>query len=595
MSETVSVPDLAWPIVLDQRGIICKIETELCEALQQSQEALIGLSIQELFPASRGDSYTLPQESDKRSSFIVRFSEGSPQDALLHITALEDGRYAAELEVPRARHLLRMHQLEARLKALYQSQSQMIVILDREHRVLDFNQQAASAASMRFGHIMEVGECFTRYVTDMDDFLESFKQALQGQNIFKERIIMAPDGKGLAYEMSYVPIYDKQGQISSVCFVGVNQDEQRQMRLKLHQEQNFIDSILDNTTALILVVDPQGRIERFNKACEALTAYSSEEVYRQVFWDVLIPADASEQVQTLFHDIFAKKVTGPVSFNLLNQQGQELTVTWSASILNSVTTDEQYLVFTGSDITPQLLAQNALKESDAMLLQAQKMEAVGHLTGGIAHDFNNVLTALVGYGQLLENSVKDNAEAQEYLDEIMQITQKAKELTGQLLTFSRKAPIDEQIFELPSTLSEMEGLLQQLLGTKITLKLDLPASLPAIRMNKSYLQQVMMNLVVNARDAIKEKGQIIISGKVIAQAKNFAHPVFGRCESGRYVQLSIQDNGMGMSEHVRSHLFDPFFTTKDSEQGTGLGMAVVYRIMEEIGGWVNIQSEPTAR
>lgn len=591
MDNTVSKPELDWPITLDNQGRICSIDSELSTLIQQAPEQLIGQSVQTLFPAIAPSSYRFPADAES-SAVEIQLLPSTPLEALMQIHSLSQGAYAAELLFPRARDIRRRHQLEARLKALYQSQSQMIVILDRLHRVLDFNQQAASAAAMRFGRTMHVGENFSQYVTDMRDFNASFQQALQGQSVFKERIIQAPDGKSLAYEMSYVPIYNEQGEIHSVCFTGVNQDEQRQMRLKLHREQNFIDSILDNTTALILVLDCDGRIERFNRACEALTGYRSHEVVRQSIWDHLVPSEDCEKAQNMLRSVFQEAGELSLSFRLRSCSGQEHTIAWSGSLLDSVNTDERYVVLTGSDITSQLQAESALKKTDAMLLQAQKMEAVGQLTGGIAHDFNNVLTALVGYGQLLESSVHDQPEAQEYVSEILQITQKARELTRQLLTFSRKAPMDEQVFDLSAALAEMQGLLQQLVRQDIQLKISLPEEALEIRMNLSYLQQVMMNLVANARDAIDEQGRIVIHAERYFKASASQHPVFGTCAAGDYARITVQDTGTGMSEHVRNHLFDPFFTTKPQELGTGLGMAVIYRIMQEIGGWVDVESAP---
>ena len=495
-----------------------------------------------------------------------------------------------------------IRQLEARLEALFRTNSQSIVILDLNHHILDYNQTAHETSRLRFQREMQRGECFTNYVQPdrMDDFYESFQQVLQGRHVFKERVIYAPDRQGYAYEMAYSPILDTRGQIEGVCFTMVNIEQQRQMQLLLNHEQSFVTSILNTTNALLLVVDRQGQIVRFNKACERITGYSSDEVRDSVLWDLLIPEER-ERVRHLYAQICtphgsADKQISQVQYRLRDRSGESHFISWSLSLIQGLREDALYIVATGIDVTERLAAEQALQESEAMLRQAQKMEAIGQFAGGIAHDFNNMLTAIMGYGQLLEQSVSPDSESREYLDEILNMCYKAREMTRQLLMFSRKAPAESRPVQLSQVLRQMQGLIRQLLTAKIQLVFEAEPELEHgpgwIQANTLHLEQVIMNLVVNARDAMSEGGVLRIATRRQHLEAELHDPLFGVFGAGDYLCISVADTGIGMSDETRRHLFDPFFTTKERGKGTGLGLAVVYRIVREFGGWVDVSSLP---
>ncbi|MEZ0370526.1 MAG: PAS domain S-box protein [Candidatus Sericytochromatia bacterium] len=488
-----------------------------------------------------------------------------------------------------------LQQLESRLDALFRTGNQSIAILDLNHRILEFNHTAAEISWLRFHREMTKGECFTNYVQPdrMDDFYESFQQVLQGRHVFKERVIYAPDRQGYTYEMTYTPIYDQNGRIDSVCFMMVNVEHQRQIRLLLNHEQSFVTSILNATNSLIVVLDKQGQIVRFNKACERITGYSYDQVRDQVFWDLLVMPEERERVRQLYQQIGARSQLNNVQYRLRDRQGTGHFISWSLSVMQGLKEDTLYIVSTGIDVTDRVAAEQALQESEAMLRQAQKMEAVGHLAGGIAHDFNNMLTAIMGYGQLLEGTVPPDSDSREYLDEILRMCTKARELTHQLLMFSRKAPADSHPVNVSQVLTQMEGLFRQLLEDKVQMLLVLEPNPGWIQANPLHLEQVMMNLVVNARDAIGPEGGVLkIAARRQYLAEDIHHPMFGAFAAGDYVCLSVADTGCGMSAETRRCIFEPFFTTKERGKGTGLGLAVVYRIVREFGGWVDVSSLP---
>jgi signal transduction histidine kinase len=235
-------------------------------------------------------------------------------------------------------------------------------------------------------------------------------------------------------------------------------------------------------------------------------------------------------------------------------------------------------------------ADKALHESESQLRQAQKMEAVGRLAGGVAHDFNNVLTAITGHTDLARADVRpDQHELRDNIDQVKAAATLAGALTGQLLAFSRQQVIDPRVVEINAVVEELAAMLRPLLGSRIELILELDDSGASVEADPGQLQQVVMNLAINARDAMPGGGRVTISVAGLELTDPTASPPR---QPGRYVQIAVSDTGTGMDEETRSRAFDPFFTTKEEGKGTGLGLATVHGIVTQSGGDIQIESEP---
>jgi nitrogen-specific signal transduction histidine kinase/CheY-like chemotaxis protein len=215
---------------------------------------------------------------------------------------------------------------------------------------------------------------------------------------------------------------------------------------------------------------------------------------------------------------------------------------------------------------------------------AQKMEAIGQLAGGIAHDFNNVLTSVMGFAGLLRYELADRPAARQHAVEIEASAGRAAELIGQLLSFSRRQVLKAEVLDLNAIVSDSMRMLQRLIGANLEVREQLTPSLPTVRVDRAQLDQVLMNLVVNARDAMPLGGVITLTTSVaeVHRSTRDARAM----PRGRYVQLSVTDTGMGMDEATRSRVFEPFFTTKERGRGTGLGLASVYGIVRQNGGYI---------
>jgi PAS domain S-box-containing protein len=237
--------------------------------------------------------------------------------------------------------------------------------------------------------------------------------------------------------------------------------------------------------------------------------------------------------------------------------------------------------------------EEALRASEEQLRQSQKMEAVGRLAGGIAHDFNNLLTAIMGYGELLAHTVSGIPAAAGQVQEILKASQRAASLVRQLLAFSRKQVLAPAVLDFNATLRDMETLLRRLVGEAIELRMEYEDGPACVKADPVQMQQVVMNLVVNARDAMPEGGAIDIAARNVEVTGSVAEQL-GLPAPGSYVQVTVKDTGCGMDEATQARIFDPFFTTKGPGKGVGLGLSMVYGILQQSKGAIAVTSAPGA-
>ncbi|OPY65402.1 MAG: Blue-light-activated protein [Syntrophorhabdus sp. PtaU1.Bin002] len=231
------------------------------------------------------------------------------------------------------------------------------------------------------------------------------------------------------------------------------------------------------------------------------------------------------------------------------------------------------------------------KHLESQLLQAQKLEAIGTLAGGIAHDFNNILTAVIGYGSLIHARMADSDPLRIYLDQLLSSSQKAVNLTQSLLVFSRKQVVELRPHKINKIVRGMEKILRRLLTEDIDFRVKAVEKDIIVMADVTQIDQVLLNLITNARDAMPEGGNLTIETKEVRIDEEFAR-LHGYGEPGSYALISVSDTGTGMDERTKAKIFEPFFTTKESGKGTGLGLSIVYGIVKQHGGYINVLSEP---
>ncbi len=379
-----------------------------------------------------------------------------------------------------------------------------------------------------------------------------------------------------------VPLEDEAGNRHGALMVLHDVTEARRAQEALRRERDWASTILDTVGSLVVVLDREGRIVSFNRACEKATGYCFEEVIGRKFWEFLLLPEEVAEVRRVFDRLRSGDFPGQHENHWVTRTGQKRLIVWSNTCLLDSTGRVEYVIGTGIDVTER-------RQLEAQLRQAQKMEAIGRLAGGVAHDFNNLLTIISGYGQMLWEGLPPTDPMREAAGEILAAAGRAAALAGRLLAFSRKQTGKPRMVDLNEVVTGLERMLRRVIGEDIELVTALSPELPRVLADPVQLEQVIMNLVVNAREAMPEGGRIVIETAAVNLDDAYVRRHLG-ARAGPHVMLAVSDTGCGMEPEVLRQAFDPFFTTK--EGGTGLGLSTVYGIVQQHGGQVWAYSEP---
>jgi len=361
----------------------------------------------------------------------------------------------------------------------------------------------------------------------------------------------------------------------------VNEELDRRKSRELRDSQNRLALIVDSSQDAIIGKNLDGIITHWNKGAEHIYGYTAQEMIGRSI-TVLAPEERMDEIPTILQKIRNGERV---------EYFESLRVTKDKRILNMSISVSPIYDAEGKVVGASTIARNisAQKKIEDQLRQSQKMEAVGRLAGGVAHDFNNLLGIITACSELLRGRVE--GESLEYLDNIREAAKRGASLTRQLLAFSRRQPVQTQLLDLNERLKDISRLVHPLMGDDVEVVLLPRSSSAIIEADPSQLDQIVINLAVNSRDAMPHGGKLIIETAVFDFDESFAreHPAI---IVGRYVMLAVSDNGIGMDEATRSRIFEPFFTTKEIGKGSGLGLATVYGIVKQNGGHVWVYSEP---
>jgi PAS domain S-box-containing protein len=344
-------------------------------------------------------------------------------------------------------------------------------------------------------------------------------------------------------------------------------------------------SIFENSVEGIFQMTPDGCFISINPALARIYGYDSPEELRKNGRNGLNQLYANFERQAEF---LRSMVEDDAVFNFETHiYRKDKSLGWVSINARSIRNEEGEL----SHFEGTVMDISDKKMLEAQLLQAQKMEAIGRLAGGIAHDFNNVLTGIMGYGTLLDMKMDRNDPLKNYVEQIMKSAKNAAHLTKGLLTFSRKHPIDPKSLNLNLIVKNVEKLLTRFVGENVQLSIALSDREVKIMADSTQIEQVLMNLVTNANDAMPSGGKITISTKTVKLKREYVK-IHGYGKPGDYALLSVEDTGTGMDDKTRESIFEPFFTTKGVGHGTGLGLSIVYGLVKQHDGYIDCRSEP---
>jgi PAS domain S-box-containing protein len=359
----------------------------------------------------------------------------------------------------------------------------------------------------------------------------------------------------------------------------------RELYAELRTKEEYFRSLIETSSDMIAVIDVDGRVKYASPSAERVTGFPISDFVGRTAFEFVHPDDAAglaERLRAVVEGVQQVEVN-PIVFRVRRADGGWRTVDARGRNMLAHPAIGGILV-TARDVTEWRLLEERLG-------QAQKMEAVGRLAGGIAHDFNNLLTAILGYADLVTGRPGLDPGIQAEVAEIRGAAERAAGLTRQLLAFSRKQVLQPRVLDLNAVVADMQGLLRRLIGENIELQTLLDPALPPIRADRSQIEQVIINLSVNARDAMPDGGRLALETRCVTlAAADLAHDPDLR--PGPYVRLAVSDTGHGMSPEVQPNVFDPFFTTKAPGHGTGLGLPTVLGIVKQSGGRIGFQSAP---
>jgi PAS domain S-box-containing protein len=352
----------------------------------------------------------------------------------------------------------------------------------------------------------------------------------------------------------------------------------------LHRNEKMVVALLESASQAILSIDPAGRIVLANRRTEEIFGYAREELLGARI-EILLPESKRASHGRQRDEYFAQPRIRPMGTGLdlagRRKDGTEFPVEVSLSYIE--TQDGTFAIAFVNDTSER-------KKLEEQLMQAQKMEAVGRLAGGVAHDFNNMLTVIEGYNRMILDELSPLDPLRGCAEEIMKAADRAGALTNQLLAFSRRQVMQPRVMSVNTVIQRTEKMLRRLIGEDIEVRLGLGQDVGNIRADPTHIDQALVNLVVNARDAMPTGGKITIETANVHLDDTYVktHPgVF----PGDFVMIAVSDTGHGMDAETRRRIFEPFFTTKEKGKGTGLGLATVYGIVKQSGGDIWVYSE----
>ena len=322
-----------------------------------------------------------------------------------------------------------------------------------------------------------------------------------------------------------------------------------------------------------------------------LLGYTPEEwLAKPTLWQSAIHRDDRQRVIAAVSAARQAQQPYRLEYRLCHRSGYDVWIYESAVLVHDQAGQVVGYQGTVTNISDRMVALQKLQRTEAQLYQAQKMEVIGRLAGGVAHDFNNLLTIILGYSSILHARLQSADPLRKVAEEITRAGERASRLTGQLLAFSRKQVINSQPLQVNQVVQEMQRMLERLIGEQISLQIDLEPELYQVLADAGQMEQVILNLAVNARDAMPQGGTLRLQTRnvTLTEPDSDWQPL---APAGSFVMVTVTDTGVGIDEAVRQHLFEPFFTTKPAGQGTGLGLATIYGIITQAGGHVHVTSK----
>lgn len=472
---------------------------------------------------------------------------------------------------------------EASLSTALASSTDPVLIVDRDGLVLTANARFVDLLQHVTGETVRTGAAIEAYMDAPTKtfWQEAFARARDGEALLRRQPFRLARGDAArSFAVRFTPVRES-GEIIGVLVVAHDATEEEKLRAALERREQWFRSMIENSSDIIFEISRDGVIEYASPSLERLLGHRPGDVLGRAAFE-FVHAEDAPTLRDAMERSFAHDDTVPstVPFRARDRAGEYVQME-AVSRPIDVTDGAPRLIVAARDIRER-------RRLEGELLSARRLESVGRLAGGVAHDFNNLLTAVVGNVSLMRERANGDPAMSAHLEEIDHAVQRGAELTRRLLAFARRQLIEPRILDVNERVSDLERLLRRLLGDNVTLSVEMAADLWSVRADPTALEQILVNLAVNARDAMPDGGTLRVVGSNLAVAES-GHESLG-IPRGEWVRLDLSDTGAGIEESVIGQIFEPFFTTKDRSGGTGLGLATVYGAMTQAGGHVRVRS-----
>ena len=476
---------------------------------------------------------------------------------------------------------------EARYRSLAENfPDGALFILGRDWRYVAADGKALEQAGLRREDV--VGRTPKEVFPELWDTLEPCtERAFQGEEVYYE-----VEYRGRVYSNQAVLVTGSDGDTEQVIIITQDITERKRVEEALRESEERFRLLLEDIPMVsVQSYAPDGTTLYWNEGSRQIYGYTAEEAVGRNLLDLIIPPEMSEEVREAMRAMAETGEPVPASeLSLMRKDGSRVEVYSSHCILQRPGRPQE-LFCVDIDLSDVKEAEEEREKLRVQLAQAQKMESVGRLAGGVAHDFNNMLNVIMGHTELALDELAPEDSLRADLEEIQSAACRSQELTRQLLAFARRQTVSPRVLDLDETIESMLKMLRRLIGEDIELLWRPARAGEHIEIDPTQIDQLLANLVVNARDAIDGVGTITIETEPVFFDEEYCANHAGFVP-GRYIRLTVSDDGMGMDEETMEHIFEPFFTSKEAGEGTGLGLATVYGIVKQNQGFINVYSEP---
>jgi PAS domain S-box-containing protein len=477
-----------------------------------------------------------------------------------------------------------LRQSEELYRILFDQSPVGVYIFDRDLKVTQCNKRMVEILQTSYDNIIGFN------IRDLKDksFLPVTEKTIQGENSYHEGLYQATTSQAQVWlSQHFSPLYDVRGNVLGGIGVAEDITERKRVEAALIENERMLSTLLSNLPGCSYRCrnDENWTLEFISDGVFTLTGYTPDDyvLNRIVSRGELIHPEDRDRVWDEVQAALERFEPFELVYRIITKSKDERWIWEKGRGIYSSTGELSHLEGFITDITEK-------KQLEEMLHQTQKMEAVGRLAGGIAHDFNNLLTIIISYCDLLLSCSVIDKKQQQNIREIQRAGEHAAALTSQLLAFSRKQVLQPKVLNLNEVVTDIGKMLRRLIGEDIELVTTLETGLGRVKADPGQIEQVIMNLVINARDAMPAGGKLLIQTANVCLDETFTRANLD-VNPGQYVMLAVSDTGHGMDKKTLSHIFEPFYTTKQLGKGTGLGLATVYGVINQSGGHISVDSE----